>query len=57
MYCAKATTTQSSFGGNVGARCVEKGKKYNTCFNKVQRDAANIKRKLHGAAPLTEDSA
>jgi hypothetical protein len=29
---------------------------YNTCFNKVQRDASNTKRELHGAAPLDDDA-
>jgi hypothetical protein len=57
MYCPKATETKSSFAGNIGGRCVDSGKTYNTCFNKVQRDAANAKRKLHGAVPLKEDAA
>lgn len=29
----------------------------NTCFDKVQREAANAKRELHGAAPLAGDDA
>jgi hypothetical protein len=56
MYCPKATETTSSFATNVGARCIAANKKYNTCFNKVQRDAANTKRKAHGAVPLQDDS-
>ena len=56
MYCTKANTaSQTTFAANIGTRCLPVGKVYNSCFNKVQRDAANLKRKLHGAVPLKED--
>jgi hypothetical protein len=56
MYCPKATDTVAQFATNVGAKCVGSNK-VNTCFNAVQRAAANAKRKLHGAVPLADDPA
>ena len=56
MYCPKATDTVAQFATNVGAKCLS-STNVNTCFNTVQRDAANAKRKLHGAVPLADDPA
>jgi uncharacterized protein YkwD len=54
MYCPKATETKAQFATNVGAKCLT-ASKVNSCFNKVNRDAVNAKRKLHGAVPLSDD--
>jgi hypothetical protein len=56
MYCSKSTSTVAQFATNVGAKCLStSGNNVNTCYNTVQREAANAKRKLHGAAPLADD--
>lgn len=57
MYCPKGVSTtdnNSQFAANVGEKCLN-DQKYNTCFSKIQRDASNVKRKLHGAAPVIDD--
>jgi hypothetical protein len=56
LFCPKATTNQSDFSTNVGKSCLASGtEKFNTCFDKVQRDAANAKRADHGASALAAD--